>query len=385
MTASAGTTERVRPRASARITTAPMAPARSTLGDGRARTTKPTRASRARTATVRGPSRPSRARSRTDPSTKATFDPLTARRCVRPAVRKSRSRSAPIREVSPTTSPGNSAAGSSPSTARDASRRPARRSPAASWRPGGGPTSRGGPRVRRTATVRSPRVEGPRVPLAVARCPGSRPAHPAAGASSTTRPSPRHRAPAAWAAASSARTTTRGSPARPVLRSGVGSSVRTTSRVAADPASAAARSGCPATWWAAVLATPPTAPAQIPVASSPAAQRGADVPARRTACSRRPPSVAATSASTVSSTPGPHPRASGTRAAAHAASAGGTRRASTAGRGPGSERSRPPVLTPAPGRAGCRTGRRRSRGSPAAARPPRTGRSGCASRGSSSR
>ena len=115
---------------------APIAAARTTLGSGRASTTKPASASsasggRQRRGTPRTTHSPS-----TRPVTTATLLPLTAVRCVMPVARIAAVRSGGVRLVSPMTRPGRRprASGGARSTAE---RRPARsRSAAAATAPG---------------------------------------------------------------------------------------------------------------------------------------------------------------------------------------------------------------------------------------------------------
>ncbi|HEY4417907.1 MAG TPA: hypothetical protein VGN22_00205 [Pseudonocardia sp.] len=105
--------------------------------------------------------------------------------------------------VSPTANPGSSPAGAGGSTAAAASRKPLRSPPAACCHHGAGVTSWGGPRTRSTAIVRSRRPAGASRPSAVALCPGSNPAHPSAGAMSSTLPPTLH-CPASTCAPASA-------------------------------------------------------------------------------------------------------------------------------------------------------------------------------------
>ena len=118
----------------------------------------------------------------------ARLAPETAIRCVRSVAWNTSCSSGVTREVSPTTSPGNSAraSGSSPSVAV---RSPARRPPAARWRRVGGPMTRGGPLPsgRRTAALRSPLCRGgERRPLRRSRVDGSSRCHCAAERSGDT-------------------------------------------------------------------------------------------------------------------------------------------------------------------------------------------------------
>ena len=75
---SAGSADRPRPSTNASSVTPPITAARSTLGEGRASTTKPTRATPATTADVRGPAPANLARPSTAPQMIATLVPDTA-------------------------------------------------------------------------------------------------------------------------------------------------------------------------------------------------------------------------------------------------------------------------------------------------------------------
>ena len=157
----AGTAARGRPEASARSVTAPMAAARTTLGLGRARTTKPTSASPATTACTRRSTARRRSGQRTPASTMATFAPDTAVRCARPARPKSSSSTGSMARVSPTTRPGSRPAGPGSRT-RSA---PSPRAPAAALRR---PAAQ--PRARRPAwAARARRPPRRRRPPAGAR------------------------------------------------------------------------------------------------------------------------------------------------------------------------------------------------------------------------
>ena len=277
--ASAGTADRARPSARASNTTPPITAARSTLGDGRASTTKPSSAAALSTAATRGSARSSRSSPSTVPATITRLLPDTAVKWLRPAARKS-SRTSPGRSrTSPTASPGSNPAGPSGSTAA-AARRPSRNAPAPVCHHGAGPTSCGAPRTRRTATVRSARVAGASKPSAPTSCPGRSADQPAAGAISSTRPPPVHRRPPVSAARSVAGTRTCAAPGRPTAspeRRACGSSRTTTVRVAAAPRSAAARSGCACSASVCAVTTRPAASAQ-PAAAATTAATG---PARR--------------------------------------------------------------------------------------------------------
>jgi hypothetical protein len=129
--ANAGVAELVRPEARASRPTAPMAAARTTLGDGRARMTKPTRAIAQMAADSHGAARHQRATKRTTPRTIATLAPLTATKWVRPVVRNSSASAGSNRLVSPMTRPGSRPPGSA-GNGTHAVCRPARSRPAAS-------------------------------------------------------------------------------------------------------------------------------------------------------------------------------------------------------------------------------------------------------------
>ena len=96
---------------------------------------------------------------------------------------------------------------------------------------------------RRTSAGERARSGGASTPRAVTRCPGDSPLQLSAGASTTIRPAARQRAPATSPATTSARTTTDDVPFGEALRTGAGSSVSTTSTVAALCAVVAGRSG----------------------------------------------------------------------------------------------------------------------------------------------
>ena len=153
---------------------APIAAARTTLGSGRASTTKPASASPASTGRSRRGSPRTAPSPRTIPTTTATFEPLTAVRCVIPVARIAAVRSSGVRLVSPMTRPGSrprASAGASSTAAR----RPARsRSAPAATAPGGA-TTWGMPATASTATRSSPGSAGPSRPRSstVARHGGS--------------------------------------------------------------------------------------------------------------------------------------------------------------------------------------------------------------------
>ena len=397
--ASAGTAVRSRPSARASSTMAPIAAARSTLGDGRASTTKPRSAAALSAAATRGSARSRRRSPSTAPATIARLLPETAVRWLSPAARKSSRSSAGRLRVSPTASPGSRAAGASGRTAA-ALRRPSRSVPAAVCHQGARPTSRGPPRTLSTATVRSLRVAGASRPSAVTGCPGSSSDQPSAGAISRTRPPPVHRPPAVCAARSTAGTSTCVAPGRrstPEERSSRGSSPTTTCRVAAAPCPAAVRTGWSRSITACAVMTSAAASAQPPAATSTARRL-------RSPPSSRPPARAAPTTPPT----GPVCRPSSTTA--HAAPAAGTSRRSggrvgtasaPAGRsgGPGragacSGTDPAPArrildrtgsgargaVTPAPAHAAARAAARRCPRPRGAGPPSRSGRCGCATR-----
>ena len=259
-----------------------------------------------------------------------------------------------------------SAGGSVPAAAR----RPDRSPPAADCHHGGAVTSRGAPRTRSTATVRSARSGGASRPSAVTICPGSSPRQPSAGASSSTRP-PTVQLPAPAVAVDQlgghdhprrGRTTRR----RPTC------AVRGDRR-ARRPAASPRRPGAPCSCrgcavtsrvWAAM--TSPAA-AAVPAAASSAPATGAR------GGRRRPPRPRPTATTPPATGPSPIPAASPPRRRPRRGRAGDP--------AVGVERS--PVgdgvrIRPSPARGAAGTGARRSRRSPAAAPPARSDRCGCA-------
>ena len=151
--------ERLRPRSPI----APMAAARTTLGSGRARTTNPARATRARTGRARLGTPSSTHRARTSPVTTATLLPLTAVRCVIPVARIASVRSAGVRLVSPMTRPGSNPRASAGAESTDA-RSPARNRSAPDATAPGGVITSGAPATASVATRSSARSAGPRRP-----------------------------------------------------------------------------------------------------------------------------------------------------------------------------------------------------------------------------
>ncbi len=241
--ARAGTAARGRPAARAASPIVPMVAARTTLGDGRTRMTKPTRASPHSPAARTGPARAQRASSSTAPTMMATLEPDTAFRWVIPVARKSSSTVSGNSLVSPTTRPGSRPPGSSGSDAQ-ACCRPARSRPAARCRADGDPIRAGGPVAVSTAPVRSPPRGSASRPSVVSRWPGSSPCQPGSSASTSTRAGTVTRCPAGpWTVTSLARTSRVGG--RPTMppRTARGSSRTTSSAVTRAPSSSRARSG----------------------------------------------------------------------------------------------------------------------------------------------
>ena len=183
--ASAGTAARGRPVARAHSVTAPMAAARTTLADGRARTTKPMSPSSATAACTRRSTARRRSGHNTAASTIATLAPDTAVRCARPALRKSSSRTGSLRLRSPTTSPGSRPAGGGGSTLAADSPSASRTRPAADCHQAGGATADGGSRAETTATTVSPGRGAATDTRALTRCPGKSSCQPSTGANSS--------------------------------------------------------------------------------------------------------------------------------------------------------------------------------------------------------
>ena len=171
--ARAGTAARARPVASATNPSAPVAAARSTLGDGRTRITNPTSETAQRTAVATGPARHQRATRTTTPRIIATFAPQTASRCVIPVVRKESATAGSSRVVSPSTKPGSSPRTGSGRSAH-ARCNPARNDPATRCDHGGRPMQRRCGVVDKSAADRSPGSGGDRRPETRTRCPGSK-------------------------------------------------------------------------------------------------------------------------------------------------------------------------------------------------------------------
>jgi hypothetical protein len=204
-----------------------MAAARTTLGEGRTRITKPTSAAPATAAASHGPARHQRAAKSTSPMTIATLAPLTATRWVSPVARKSSASSGSSRLVSPSTRPGSSPPGSAGSRAQ-AARSPARNAPAATCVHDGPSWSTGAPLAVSTAAVSSPGRGARSRPCAETCWLGSRSRHAGSLAKTTTPASSRTRS--AWdrTAVSRAATSTVVGPG-PVARNGRGSSLTVSS------------------------------------------------------------------------------------------------------------------------------------------------------------
>lgn len=254
--ANAGSAARGRPAASAASPIAPIVAARTTLGDGRTRMTKPTSATPHSPAASHGPARAHRASSNTAPTTIATLLPETALRCVIPVARKSSSTAGGNRLVSPTTRPGSSPPGSSGSGAQ-ARCRPARSVPAARCAQDDAPCRSGGPSVLSTAAVRSPPRGTPSRPSAVRRCPGSRPRQAGSVVRTSSCTDASTRRPSGPVSRTSS-VDTSSMPGRPALRIGRGSSRTTRSAVTEARCSARARiGGASRTASRAAVAAPP--------------------------------------------------------------------------------------------------------------------------------
>src|SRR3954468_11739541 len=175
----ADTAGRARPRrpvTPASSTTRPITAARSTLGDGRTRTTNPSSDAPQINARPCRPSPVHRTAESTVPSRIAMFAPLTAVRWASPVTRNAEVNDSGICETSPSTSPGTSPR-SSPGSGRQAARRPSRTEPAARCHIGGRPTNRGAPGATSTAATASPALGGASRPGLTSRWPGSSPSH----------------------------------------------------------------------------------------------------------------------------------------------------------------------------------------------------------------
>ena len=367
--ASAGTAARGRPAASAISVIAPIAAARTTLGPGRASTTKPA-SPRPATSTCT-PGRTPRRRSghRMPVSTIATFAPETAVRWESPALRKSAVRSGSIARVSPTTRPGSSPAGRSSSVRAAEAVRPSRRTPAARWIGPGPPSTEGGPRAERTATTSLP-VRGSETPARTWTVwPGARSCQPAAGAKSSTAASSRCVVLPSTRAETVASAITRG-PAAPDTTRGSPCRVRVTSTP--RPASAAARSGETSRAAPRTDATPlvTASPASTASSSPPTAPRTrllvtAAVPPASTAIRHRAGGASRGASSVVSHT---------------VAATGASRRSVHAHRDRGLRCTTECPVTRSPARSAARRWPARYRGRRRAGRPRRTGPAGRGSR-----
>jgi hypothetical protein len=284
----AGSAARGRPEASARSVTAPMAAARTTLGLGRARMTKPISARPATTACTRRSTARRRSGHSTPIRTIATFAPDTAVRWESPARRKSSSSTGSMAWVSPTTSPGSNPAGRGPRTRAADVASPWRSAPAIRWSRPASPTGVGGPRAETTATSTLPGSGGDTPTRTRTLCPGSRFRHCRAGAKRSTGAVNRCVAAPSDRAVTVAAATIRGSPA---VDSTCGSPSRWRTTRTDTPASATDRRG------EASRAAPRTAavpavtasPARIPRTRAAGAPRRIPTTAARPAATNAPP------------------------------------------------------------------------------------------------
>ncbi len=174
---SAGTACLGRPAASEPRAIPAINAARSTLGEGRATTTKATSTSAPSAPHTHGRAPARRSASKTMPSTIEQFVPLTATRWVSPAIRNRSTSTGSSALVSPSTRPGSSPRSSIGSTV-DAARRPDRTRPATRCHHGGWPMSSGGRCANSVAPVDPASSDGCNVPSTCTRWPGSTSAHP---------------------------------------------------------------------------------------------------------------------------------------------------------------------------------------------------------------
>jgi hypothetical protein len=337
---SAGTGGRDRPATSASSPSPPIAAARRTLGDGRARITKPTRATAHAAPASRGPARHHRATSSTAPTTIATFAPETAHRWVIPVARKSSATAGSRREVSPSTRPGSSPPGPDGSDAH-ARRSPSRSPPAARCAHGARPTCSGAAGTDSTAAVRSPPPGAVSRPEVTTGVPGSRARQAGSFASTSSRawsstrdPSGRSSVPAEAGTAYAV-----GRFATP--RTGFGSSTMVSPMWTVARSWARPDSGCDSrvATLAAVAAAPQTAPSSTASSTrrTSVARCACRVAARRPASQASPAVPAATATVATPAGAGRYRQAS---AAAHApAAADASRRSGNSATG----------LTPSPG------------------------------------
>jgi hypothetical protein len=361
--ASAGTAARGRPAPNDQSVTAPIAAARSTLGEGRARITKPASATTAMsTWTLRSTAR-RRSGQSTAASTIPTFAPETAVRCANPALRNSSSSTGSARLVSPTTSPGSRPAARGGRTRTEESARAARTSPAAPCHQLGLPTAVGGPRADTTATTVSPGRGAATETRARTGWPGTSLRQPSAGANSRTSARSSRRVEPSTRPVTVASAIPRGAPPPP-SRCSSPSSRRTAS--ATLPMTSADRSGDASRSQARTAPAPAATADAASTARTAAAQ---DPRAHRRKPRASSPPVLAAARRVVG---GSHGAASVT---AHTQAAGGTSRRSTqvCRRHPRATRT-PATVTPSPRRSVRRGCSDRSRGRPGGPRPVGTDR-----------
>lgn len=337
------------PRTPASSTTAAIAEARSTLGSQRVRTANQTRPAARTTRRTRWPARNAAVTTSSPATTRATFDPLTATRCVSPVSRIASSTSCGSRDVSPVTRPDASPAWGAGS-ARSAARRTRRRT--VSVRPNGtvGGARRSHDRgLIRTAVYRCRRYEpnpssssGAAVTVPAQRLPTT----------GRSRPSPR----------SSARSRVRTSPTcstRTTVhqpdRDARGSSATTASTWRAPPFAASAASGPPSRS-AARTAPTPVATAATAIVVSTIRARARRAPAAKTAITAPQPADPHATAAPRAAT-GPDSQAAATVATSAQSATGPTALGAD------------PDVTRSPARPATGTCARRSRGPPAAHRP----------------
>ena len=230
--ASAGNARPGRPSANPRTATAPIVPARSTLGSGWTSMTKPTSATPQSAA--RAPGRSRAVNARTEPRMMATWAPDTAVMWVSEAERIAASRSAETLEVSPIAIPGTRAATSGGRSAV-ALISPARSSATAPATGGISRAGAGSPSAIIRATTSSPGPLGRSRPTARTGAPTSS-SPQAADPSTRTGARTRTLTPRPVAVRTSTRTRTR--PASPSHRESHGAgSPRTTpsTRTVAEP------------------------------------------------------------------------------------------------------------------------------------------------------
>ena len=226
--ASAGTACRGRPVASETRATAAISAARSTLGEGRATSTKATSTTAPASAHAHGRSRARRSTSSVAPTTMEQLVPLTATRWVSPATRNRSTSTGSRPAVSPSTSPGSrprSCGGRGAAAARNR----ARTVPAARCHHGGWPSRAGGRRANSVTPVAPRSDAGRRLPSTSTRWPGSTVDQPRAGPSTSTGTDTAQRVPPALTRTERVVTATRDTPDSPVPASRCGSASTTSS------------------------------------------------------------------------------------------------------------------------------------------------------------